>query len=189
MLSIKTISESASAQRLADQVQAEHTKFFEEQEDFAIKALRQRGLYLTRGEAPEILEDSISIEATDQEGGTLWLQMKRDDEVRGAEGTCIGCGLTIGSSTKAPCYMGCRNTSQRLYLSEGKLIVLKMLLDGSIWTLSKKPKGAFLCYSNPEGPPEKLKAPSPKVIGILKRSVQNGRIVFQEYSSCEGDDG
>lgn len=168
MLSIKTISESASAERLAQQVHEDHTKFFEEQEDFAIKALRQRGLYFTRGDAADLPEQPISVQTADKHGAVFWLQMRRDDEVRDAQGHCIGCKLPLKSPYKADCWMACRNSTLRLFPSIGQTVPLKTLPDASTWTLSKKSRGIVLTLVHPDHP-EKLKAPSPKVIGILKR--------------------
>ena len=170
MLSIKTVSASASAERLAEQVQQENNKFFEEQEEFAIKTLREKGLYLTRGLAHGPPEQPISVQTVDPQGGKLWLQMNDGDELRGVSGACIGCGLSVGSSRKLACYMGCRNAEPRMYPAEGHSVPLKALRDGSVWTLSKLPRKGIFLYLVPAGsPPEKLKAPSPKVIGILKR--------------------
>ena len=170
MLTIKTVSASASAERLAEQVQQEHTKFFEEQEEFVIKTLREKGLYLTRGQAHGPPDQPISIETLDAQGGKVWLQMNGGDELRGASGACIGCGLTVGSSRKAACYMGCRNAQPRLYPPEGHSVPMKALRDGSIWKLSKLPRKGICLYLVAAGsPPEKLKAPSPRVVGILKR--------------------
>lgn len=167
MLSIKTISESASAERLAQQVHEDHTKFFEEQEEFAIKNLRQKGLYFTRGDAADIPEEAISVQTADKHGAVFWLQMRRNDEVRGAHGRCIGCNLPLMTSYKADCWLTCRNSTLRLFPSVGQSVPLAKLPDASTWTLIKKPKGIFLSLIHPAYP-EKLKAPSPKVIGILK---------------------
>ena len=170
MLFINTVSASASAERLAEQVQQEHNQFFEEQEEFAIKTLREKGLYLTRGQAHGPPDQPISIETLDAQGGNLWLQMNHGDELRGASGACIGCGLSVGSSRKAACYMGCRNAHTRLYPPEGHSVPMKALRDGSVWKLYNLPrKGICLCLVNAGSPPEKLKAPSPRVVGILKR--------------------
>jgi len=167
MLSIKTVSESASAERLAEQVKEDHAKFFEEQEDFAIKKLREKGLYFSRGDAIEVPEDAISLQTADQHGAVFWLHLRRSDEVRDALGYCVGCGLTLNTSNRADCWIGCRNTAFRKHPSMGQSVPLKVLSDRSIWTLTKKVKGVFLTLVNPDYP-EKLKAPSPKVVGILK---------------------
>lgn len=167
MLSIKTVSESASAERLAQQVQEDHAKFFEEQEDFAIKHLVQKGLYFTRGDSIDIPDQPISVQTADLHGAVFWLQLRCDDEVRDSLGQCLGCKLPLSSSYKADCWLGCRNTALRLYPSIGQPVPLKKLPDGRIWALQKKVKGTFLTIIHPDYP-EKLKAPSPKVIGILK---------------------
>jgi hypothetical protein len=167
MLSIKTVSESASAERLAQQVHEDHTKFFEEQEDFAIKHLRQKGLYFTRGDAADVPEQSISVQTADKHGAVFWLHLRREDEVRDAQGQCIGCGLPLKSSVKADCWLACRNYTLRLFPSLGQSVPLAKLPDGSTWTLTKKSRGLFLTLVHPDYP-EKLKAPSPKVTGILK---------------------
>jgi len=170
MLSIKTISASASAERLAEQVQQEHNQFFEQQEEFAIKKLREKGLYLTRGQAHGPPDQPISVETVDAQGGKLWLQMNDGDELRGASGGCIGCGLAVGSLRKAACYMGCRNAHTRLYPVEGHSVPMKALRDGGVWKLYMLPrKGICLCLVAAGSPPEKLKSPSPRVVGILKR--------------------
>ena len=176
MLSIKTVSESASAERLAAQVQEDTQKFFEQQEAYAIKALTKNGLYLFRSESAEIPAQTIHIQSSDTEGAPVWLKMKRDDELRDAEGRCLGCGLTIGSSRIEPCYLGCSKASSRIYPIVGQPVLLKQLsgrrcllkdLPDRSWILSKTPKGIFL-YLLEEGTTEKLKPVSPKVIGILK---------------------
>ena len=169
MLSIKTVSESASAERLAQQVQEEHATFFEEQEIFAMKALTQDGLVLIRGDAEEVAPDKIYINTIDKDGGCFRLQLRRDDEVRDRSGFCIGCRLPLISSKKANCYLGCRNSATRLYPAENQSVPLLQLSKDKSWTLSKTSRGYFLTLLNPQGPPEKLKAVSPKVIGILKR--------------------
>jgi hypothetical protein len=166
MLSIKTVSASASAERLAEQVHQDHTKFCEEQEDNAIKKLRAKGLYFTRGHASDVPDEPISVQTVDLHGAVFWLQMRREDEVRDAKGYCIGCNLPLTTSYKADCWLACRNSGFKLYPS--KPVPLKTLSDGSTWTLTKKAKGCFLSLVHPDHP-EKLKAPSPKVIGILKR--------------------
>jgi hypothetical protein len=166
MLSIKTVSESASAERLAAQVQQDTQRFFEEQETYATKALVKDGLYLFRSESAEIPAQSIRIQSSDAEGATVWLQMKRDDELRDAEGLCLGCGLTVGSSRVEPCYLGCSKASSRIYPAEGSPVLLK-LLPGRTWMLSKTSKGIFLSLIR-QGQSPKLKPTSPKVIGILK---------------------
>jgi hypothetical protein len=166
MLSIKTVSESASAERLAAQVKEDTQRFFEEQEAYATKALIRHGLYLFRGESPEILPHSVRIQSSDAAEGIVWLQMKRDDELRDAEGLCLGCGLTIGSSRVEPCYLGCSKASSRIYPVEGSPVLLK-LLPGRTWMLSKTSKGIFLSLIR-QGESQKLKPTSPKVIGILK---------------------
>jgi len=168
MLSIKTVSPSASAERLAQQVQEDHTQFFEEQEDFAIKQLRQNGLRLIRGDSADLSDQNILIQTADQYGAVFWLQLRRDDEVRDALGYCLGCGLTLNASKKADCWLGCRNAAFRLYPSTGQSVPLKILPDRSVWTLVKKIKGLFLSLIHPDDP-QKLKPASPKVIGILKR--------------------
>jgi len=167
MLSIKTVSASASAERLAQQVHEDHTKFCEEQEDNAIKKLRLKGLYFTRGDAADIPEQAISVQTVDLHGAVFWLQMRREDEVRDSLGYCIGCSLPISTSYKADCWLGCRHSTFRLFPSMSQSVPLKKLPDGSNWTLTKKARGTFLTLVHPDHP-EKLKAPSPKVIGILK---------------------
>jgi len=167
MLSIKTVSESASAERLAEQVREDHQQFFEEQEENAIKMLRLKDLYFTRGYAPDIPEQPISVQTVDLHGAVFWLQMRRDDEIRDSLGACLGCKLALNSAKKADCWLGCRNAGLRLYPALGQSVPLKVLPDGSIWTLVKKVKGIFLTLVHPDTP-EKLKAASPKVIGILK---------------------
>jgi hypothetical protein len=168
MLSIKTVSASASAERLAQQVHEDHAKFFEQQEEFAMKYLRQKGLSFTRGDAIDLPEQAISVQTTDLHGAVFWLNLRSEDELRDALGHCIGCKLSLNSSHKAECWLGCRNTAHRLYPSLGQSVPLKLLADGSTWTLTKKLRGNFLSLIHPDYP-EKLKAPSPKVIGILKR--------------------
>jgi hypothetical protein len=167
MLSIKTVSASASAERLAQQVHEDHAKFAEEQEENAIKKLRQKGLYFTRGDAADVPDQAISIQTVDLHGAVFWLQMRRDDEVRDAHGHCIGCNLPLRTSYKADCWMACRNSTLRLFPSMGQSVPLATLPDGGTWTLTKKSRGHFLTLVHPDYP-EKLKAPSPKVVGILK---------------------
>jgi len=82
MLSIKTVSASASAERLAEQVHQDHTKFCEEQEDNAIKKLREKGLYFTRGYASDVPDEPISVQTVDLHGAVFWLQLRREDEAR-----------------------------------------------------------------------------------------------------------
>jgi hypothetical protein len=166
MLSIKTVSVSASAERLAAQVQEDTQRFFEEQETYAIKALIKDGLYLFRSESAEIPAQTIRIQSSDAEGARVWLQMKRDDELRDAEGLCLGCGLTVGSSRIEPCYLGCSKASSHIYPVEGNPVILKVL-PGRTWMLSKTPKGIFLSLIK-QGESQKLKPASPKVIGILR---------------------
>lgn len=167
MLSIKTVSASASAERLAQQVHEDHTKFCEEQEENAIKKLRQQGLYFTRGDAADLPEEPISVQTVDLHGAVFWLQMRREDEVRDSLGYCVSCKLPLRSPHTADCWLGCRNTALRLFPSMSQSIPLKRLPNGSTWTLIKKAKGLVLTLVHPDYP-EKLKAPSPKVIGILK---------------------
>ena len=169
MLSIKSVSESASAERLAQQVQEEHATFFEEQEAFAMKDLTQDGLVLIRGDAEEVAEGNICINTIDADGGCFRLPLRRDDEVRDRSGFCIGCRLPLISSKKANCYLGCRNTAARLYPAENQSVPLLHMLTGKTWVLTKTPRGNFLTLLDPEDPPKKLKPASPKVIGILKR--------------------
>jgi hypothetical protein len=168
MLSIKTVSASASAERLAQQVVEDHVKFFEEQEAHAVKKLRNAGLYLTRGDAIDVPDPSISVQTTDQHGAVFWLQLRREDELRDEHGYCIGCKLPLITSYSADCWLGCRHTTLRPNLAIGQSVTLKRLDDGRIWTLTKKQRGNFLTLVHPDNP-EKLKAPSPKVTGILKR--------------------
>jgi len=167
MLSIKTVSPSASAERLAQQVHEDHIRFCEEQEEFAIKNLRQKGLYLTRSGSMGGFEEAISVEAADKGGGILWLHLRQGDELRDSLGYCIGCGLPLSSSTKADCWLACRNMSLRLFPLMSQSVPLKKRSDGSTWTLTKKSRGLFLTLVHADYP-EKLKAPSPKVQGILK---------------------
>ena len=167
MLSIKTISESASAERLAQQVHEDHVKYCEEQEDNAIKKLRLKGLYLTRGDAADLPDQPISVQSVDLHGAIFWLQLRREDELRNPLGYCLGCTLPLKHSTRADCWLGCRNAALRLYPSMNESVPLKVLPDRSAWTLIKKPRGIFLSLIHPDYP-EKLKAPSPKVVGILK---------------------
>lgn len=168
MLSIKTVSASASAERLAQQVHEDHTKFCEEQEENAIKKLRQQGLYFTRGDAADVPQEPISVQTVDLHGAVFWLQMRREDEIRDANGRCLGCNLPISTSYKGDCWLGCRHSAIRLFPSMSQSVPLATLPDRSIWTLTKKARGTFLTLAHPDHP-EKLKAPSPKVIGILKR--------------------
>ena len=168
MLSIKTVSESASAERLAEQVKEDHAKFFEEQEEFAMNLMRQNGVTLLRGDAEELAEGNIYINTIDVDGGCFRLQLRKDDELRDTSGLCISCKLPLMSSTNADCYLGCRNTAVRLYLAEHESRSLLEISKGTSWVLSKTPRGTFLSLLGPESPPQKLKDPSPKVIGILK---------------------
>jgi hypothetical protein len=167
MLSIKTISESASAERLAEQVREDHTKYCEDQEENAIKKLRLKGLYFSRGNANQVPEQSISVETVDLDGAAFWLQLRSNDEIRDPLGYCIGCNLPITTAYKADCWIGCRNTGLRLYPAMSQSVPLKKLPDGSMWSLIKKTRGMFLTLVHPDHP-QKLKAPSPKVQGILK---------------------
>jgi hypothetical protein len=167
MLSIKTISESASAERLAEQVREDHVKYCEEQEENAIKKLRLKGLYFTRGDAADLPDQPISVQSVDLHGAVFWLQLRREDEARDPLGYCIGCKLPLKSPDKAVCWLGCRNTALRLFPSMSQSVPLKKLPDGSTWTLTRKSRGIFLTLTHPDYP-EKLKAPSPKVVGILK---------------------
>jgi hypothetical protein len=167
MLSIKPISESASAERLAEQVREDHAKFFEQQEEFAINLMRQNGLTLVRGDTAEVA--SIYIKTIDMDGGCFRLQLRSGDELRDSSGLCIGCNLPLTSSTKANCYLGCRNTAVRLYPDQYQSVSLLEVAKDKSWALTNTPKGMFLSLLDPESPPEKLKNPSPKVIGILKR--------------------
>ena len=168
MLSIKTVSASASAERLAQQVHEDHTKVAEDQEENAIKKLRLKGLYFTRGDAADVSDQAISVQTVDLHGAVFWLQMRREDEVRDAHGRCLGCNLPVSTSYKADCWLGCRHSALRLFPSMSQSVPLTTLSDGSIWTLTKKSRGTSLSLVHPDYP-EKLKAPSPKVIGILKR--------------------
>jgi hypothetical protein len=167
MLSIKTVSASASAERLAQQVHEDHTKFCEEQEENAIKKLRQQGLYFTRGDAADLSDEPIFVQSVDLHGAVFWLQMRREDEVRDKQGYCLSCKLPLSTAYRADCWLGCRNTAFRLFPSMSQSLPLKELSDGSRWTLTKKAKGIFLTLTHPDHP-EKLKAPSPKIIGIMK---------------------
>jgi hypothetical protein len=168
MLSIKTVSASASAERLAEQVKEDHQKFCQEQDEFAVKALRQNGLYLTRGDSEEPCTDGIYIKTVDMGGGFFRLQLKLEDEVRDPSGLCLGCKLPISSTKKSDCYLGCRNTATRISPQANQSVPLSRLADGKTWTLTKTSRGIFLALIDPDSPPEKLKAPSPKVRGILK---------------------
>lgn len=137
MLSIKTVSENASAERLAEQVQKETAAFFEEQKDQALKRLREQGLYFFPGDA---LSDSnyIYIELQDEEGGKFLTPMKQGDELRDSVGRCISCGSTIGSKQRVSCYMGCRNTENRLYPLDGQPVMMGVNSDKK-WILKKEP--------------------------------------------------
>jgi hypothetical protein len=167
MLSIKTISESASAERLAQQVHEDHVKYCEEQEENAIKKLRLKGLYLSRGDAADLPDQPISVQSVDLHGAVFWLQLRREDEVRDPLGYCIGCKLPLRTPHKEICWLGCKNSVLRLFPTPGQTVPLTRLPDGSSWSLIKKPRGLFLTLVHPDYP-EKLKAPSPKVQGILK---------------------
>lgn len=167
MLSIKTVSPSASAERLAEQVKQEDQKFFEEQEENAINKLKLKGLYFTRGDAIDVPEDPISVQSVDLHGAVFWITIRRQDEIRDSLGYCIGCRLPLRTEHTADCWLGCRNSALRLFPFMSQSVPLKKLPDGTIWTLTKKVKGIFLTLVHPDYP-EKLKAPSPKVIGILK---------------------
>jgi hypothetical protein len=124
MLSIKTVSESASAERLAEQVQAETEEFFEQQKEKALKRLREQGLYLFPSGSEVNRTNSIYIELQDDQGGKFWVPLKQGDEIRDSIGRCISCGSSIGSKRRTACYMGCRNTETRLYPFEGQPVTL-----------------------------------------------------------------
>jgi hypothetical protein len=115
-----------------------------------------------------VSDSSISVQSTDQHGAIFWLQLRREDELRDKHGYCIGCNLPPTTSYRTDCWLGCRNTTLRLCPALGQSVPLKRVADGSTWTLTKKPRGNFLTLVHPDYP-EKLKAPSPKVTGILKR--------------------
>jgi len=122
MLSIKTVSESASAERLAEQVLELNAEFFEEQEDHALRTLRTKGIYIFPGdpEAPV----SLYIQATDTGGADFWLPLREGDEVRDAAGLCLSCRLPVNSKRRAACFLHCRNASERLYPTETKPVTL-----------------------------------------------------------------
>jgi len=168
MLSIKTVSPSASAERLAEQVSAEMKKFFEEEQEQAIKRLREQGLYLFPSGSE--IANNIYIEARDNQGAKFWIPMKESDELRDPVGRCISCGLTIGSKRGSACYMGCRNTNKRLYPLEGQPIILATLIGSDRkWVLTRERYRFTLTQQ--DGIPEKPKASSPKVKGILKNWI------------------
>lgn len=143
MLSIKTVSENASAERLADQVQKETAAFFEQQKDKALKRLRERGLYFFPGDARSDA-NYIYIELQDEEGAKFLSPMKNGDELRDSVGRCISCGSTIGSKQRISCYMGCRNTENRLYPLDGQPVRMAVNSDNK-WILKKEPT-RFILY-------------------------------------------
>ncbi len=122
MLSIKPVSESASAERLAEQVLKLNAEFFEEQEEQAVRGLRNKGIYIFPGD-PEA-RTSLYIQATDTGGATFWLPLREGDEVRDAAGLCLSCRLAVNSKRRAPCYLHCRNASEHLYPTETKPVTL-----------------------------------------------------------------
>jgi hypothetical protein len=136
MLSIKTVSESASAERLAEQVLQFNTEFFEEEEEHAMRGLRNRGIYIFPGdpEAPV----SLHIQARDTGGAVFWLPLREGDEVRDAAGLCLSCRLPVNSKRRAPCFLHCRNASQRLYPTETKPVTLGQ------WILEREQKRTTL---------------------------------------------
>jgi hypothetical protein len=122
MLSIKAVSESASAERLAEQVLQFNAEFFEEQEEQAMRGLRVRGIYIFPGDPDAPI--SLHIQAMDAGGAALWLPLREGDEVRDAAGLCLSCRLPVGSKRRAACFLHCRNASERLYPIETKPVPL-----------------------------------------------------------------
>lgn len=135
MLSIKSVSENASAERLAEQVQKETAAFFKEQKDQALKRLREQGLYFFPGESSD--SNYIYIELHDEEGGKFLTPMKQGDELRDSVGRCISCGSSIGSKQRVSCYMGCRNAENRLYPLDGQPVRMAVNSDKK-WILTKE---------------------------------------------------
>jgi hypothetical protein len=122
MLSIKPVTESASAERLAQQVLELNAEFFEEQEAHAMRGLRNKGIYIFPGDPEARIR--LYVQATDAGGATFWLPIREGDEVRDAAGLCLSCRLPVGSKRRAPCFLHCRNASERLYPTETKPVTL-----------------------------------------------------------------
>jgi hypothetical protein len=139
MLSIKAVSESASAERLAQQVLELNAEFFEEQEDHALRTLRHRGIYIFPGDPEAPI--SLYVQTTDTGGADFWLSVREGDEVRDAAGLCLSCRLPVNSKRRAPCYLHCRNASEHLYPTETKPVILSQWIlarDGKRITLRPK---------------------------------------------------
>lgn len=152
MLSIKTVSERASAERLAEQVQQETAQFFEQQKEKALKRLRQQGLYYFPS-GSQAFRSNIYIELHDDEGGTFWAPLKEGDEVRDSIGRCISCGQTMGSTQRTSCYMDCRNTDYRLYPLDGQPVTLAVKSEKK-WLLKREPNRITLSQEEQKPPPE-----------------------------------
>jgi hypothetical protein len=153
MLSIKRVSESASAERLAEQVQAETEEFFEQQKEKALKRLREQGLYLFPSGSEVNRTNSIYIELQDDQGGKFWVPLKQGDEIRDSVGRCISCGSSIGSKRRSSCYMDCRNTEYRLYPLDGQPVTLSINSDKR-WLLKKEPNRLTLAQEEQQPLPE-----------------------------------
>jgi hypothetical protein len=172
MLSIKTLSGSASAERLAEQVQEETERFFEEQKENALKRLREQGLYFFPSGSEINRTNCIYIELYDEQGGKFWIPLKLGDEIRDSVGRCISCGLTIGSKQRSSCYMDCRNTDYRIYPLDGQPVTLATKSDKK-WVLKREPN-RFTLSQNHERPlqPVPRVAPRSTLQSILKAWFQ-----------------
>ena len=171
MLSIKTVSESASVERLAEQVQEETDQFFEDQKDKALKRLREQGLYFFPSGSEVNRTNSIYIELRDEQGGKFWVPLKQGDEMRDSVGRCISCGLTIGSKRRSSCYMDCRNTEYRLYPLDGQPVTLAAK-SNTKWVLKREPNRFTLSHEGEPPPPLPEVAPRSTLQSILKAWFQ-----------------